>query len=455
MTYAQLLTQVCKFANVLKSQGLKKGDVAALYMPMILELPIAVLACARLGIVHSVVVEIFPPYFLIVVCEQWNKERDVLWDDVMKKAPEHCEPEWMEAEDPLFVLYTSGSTGKPKGIVHTTAGYMIYAATTFKHVFDFHPGDVYFCTADIGWITGHSYGVYGPLLNRSTNILLGVVQFEGIPMYPDPGRLWQIIDDLQVTKFYTAPTAIRTLMKYGEEIVNKKACLVLIFEVGLIIGKTWYVLTKYGRYKLSSLKVLGSVGEPINPEAWRWYHRVVGRGRCPIVDTYWQTETGGHVLTPLPGCTPLKPGSATFPFFGVVPALLDEKQQELQGATEGSLVIKQSWPGMMRTLLNNHQRYESVYFSPMPGFYFTGDEAESLPQLTPAVTGARRDEDGYLWITGRVDDMFNVSGHLISTAEVESALLLHAAVAESAVVSCPHPLKGECIYCFVILKQVG
>ncbi|XP_015377784.1 PREDICTED: acetyl-coenzyme A synthetase [Diuraphis noxia] len=316
-----------------------------------------------------------------------------------------CYPVWMSAEDPLFMLYTSGSTGKPKGVLHTTGGYLLYAATTFKYVFDYHPGDVYWCTADIGWITGHSYVVYGPLANGATSVI-----FEGTPFYPDNGRYWSIVEKYKVTQFYTAPTAIRALMKFGEEPVKK--------------------------HNLDSLKVLGSVGEPINPEAWLWYYQNIGQERCSIADTFWQTETGGHVITPLPGCTPMKPGSASFPFFGVKPILLDESGKEIEGVGEGYLVFNKPWPGMMRTLFGNHERFQSVYFSKFPGYYCTGD-------------GARRDEDGYFWVTGRVDDMLNVSGHLMSTAEVESVLTEHPDVSEAAVVSRPHPVKGECLYCFV------
>uniref|UniRef100_A0A8C5CXE9 acetate--CoA ligase n=1 Tax=Gadus morhua TaxID=8049 RepID=A0A8C5CXE9_GADMO len=320
-----------------------------------------------------------------------------------------CEPEWCNSEDALFILYTSGSTGKPKGVLHTVGGYMLYTATTFKLVFDYHPDDVYWCTADIGWITGHSYITYGPLANGATSVL-----FEGLPTYPDVGRMWDIVDKYHVSKFYTAPTAIRLLMKYGSQPVQQR--------------------------RRASLKVLGTVGEPINPEAWQWYYNVVGEKRCPIVDTFWQTETGGHVLTPLPAATPMKPGSATFPFFGVVPAVLNESGEELEGPSEGYLVFKQPWPGLMRTVYGNHQRFESIYFNKFPGYYVTGD-------------GCRRDKDGYYWITGRIDDMLNVSGHLLSTAEVESSLVEHESVAEAAVVGRPHPIKGESLYCFVTLNQ--
>ncbi|XP_046567034.1 acetyl-coenzyme A synthetase, cytoplasmic-like isoform X2 [Haliotis rubra] len=487
ITYKELLQKVCKFANVLKAQGIKKGDRVAIYMPMIVELTIAMLACARIGAIHSIV---FAGYSDLAVTQRlhssnaniiiladgvwrgtkllnlkqivdeairlsgershkvskcivvrhlspsdeevidgdgdghdeppakrpyrklkinWHSDRDVWWHDVMKDSSDISEPEWMDAEDPLFMLYTSGSTGKPKGVLHTVGGYMLFTATTFKYVFDYQPDDVYWCTADVGWITGHSYVCYGPLGNGATSII-----FEGTPMYPDAGRLWEVVDKYKVTKFYTAPTAIRSLMKFGDSFV-----------------------TKYSR---KSLKILGTVGEPINPEAWLWYHKVVGNGKCAIVDTFWQTETGGHVITPLPGATATKPGSATFPFFGVVPAIVNDEGKELTGAAEGYLVFKQPWPSIMRTVYGDHERFETTYFKKFPGCYCTGD-------------GARRDEDGYIWITGRIDDMVNVSGHLLSTAEVESALIEHKAVTEAASVSHPHKIKGECIYCFVTLKQ--
>ncbi|XP_014216441.1 acetyl-coenzyme A synthetase isoform X1 [Copidosoma floridanum] len=485
ITYRKLLQEVCRFANVLKSKGVQKGDRVAIYMPMIMELPIAMLACTRIGAVHSVV---FAGYsadslaermsdskakllitadgvwrgekllLLKSICDEalekvkshgheveccvvvshlrrlsspqgnnssaghangaangnsngdaaqipWDDDRDVWWHDEMEDAEPSCYPVWMAAEDPLFVLYTSGSTGKPKGVLHTTAGYLIYAATTFKYVFDYHPGDVYWCTADIGWITGHTYVVYGPLANGATSVL-----FEGTPFHPANDRYWSVVDKYRVTQFYTAPTAIRSLMKFGDENVKK--------------------------HDLTSLRVLGSVGEPINSEAWLWFYNLVGHGKCSIADTFWQTETGGHVITPLPGATPMKPGSATFPFFGVQPELLDEDGHVIEGEGEGYLVFRRPWPGMMRTLYGNHERFQTTYFDRFHGFYCTGD-------------GARRDKDGYLWVTGRIDDMLNVSGHLMSTAEVESVLAEHSSVAEAAVVSKPHPVKGQCLYCFV------
>lgn len=478
LTYRKLLEEVCKFANVLKSKGVKKGDRVAIYMPMVLEIVIAMLACTRIGAVHSIVFAGFSSDSLAErmldckakvlltadcvwrgdkllclkeICDAgmersaklghsvdacivvrhirrlsssmnatsdnhpsnknipMDDDRDSWWDDEMEDASTSCYPEWCSAEDPLFMLYTSGSTGKPKGVLHTTGGYLLYAATTFKYVFDYHPGDVYWCTADVGWITGHTYVVYGPLANGATSIV-----FEGTPFYPDNDRYWAVVEKYKVNQFYTAPTAIRALMKFGEGPVKK--------------------------HDLSSLKVLGTVGEPINPEAWMWYYKNIGNEKCSIVDTFWQTETGGHVLTPLPGATPMKPGSATFPFFGVLPELLDEEGKVIEGPGEGYLVFRRPWPGMMRTLFGNHERFESTYFSKFPGFYCTGD-------------GARRDEDGYLWVTGRVDDMLNVSGHLMSTAEVESVLGEHPSVSEAAVVSRPHPVKGECLYCFITPNQ--
>ncbi|XP_036960259.1 acetyl-coenzyme A synthetase, cytoplasmic isoform X3 [Acanthopagrus latus] len=480
VTYRELLHRVCQFANVLKSQGVKKGDRVSIYMPMVVELVVAMLACVRIGAVHSIVFAGFSSEslcerimdsqcsllvtadgfyrgdklinlklladealqkcrdkgFLVKRCIMlkhlskepeetlgsppakrscpdlqvpWNPDVDLCWHTLVGGESDECEPEWCESEDPLFILYTSGSTGKPKGILHTISGYMLYTAATFKLVFDYQPDDVYWCTADIGWITGHSYITYGPLANGATSVL-----FEGLPTYPDVSRMWEIVDKYHVTKFYTAPTAIRLLMKYGSEPVQK--------------------------YKRESLKVLGTVGEPINPEAWQWYYTVVGEKKCPIVDTFWQTETGGHVLTPLPAATPMKPGSATFPFFGVVPAILNESGEELEGPSEGYLVFKQPWPGVMRNVYGNQKRFETTYFQKFPGYYVTGD-------------GCRRDKDGYFWITGRIDDMLNVSGHLLSTAEVESALVEHEVVAEAAVVGRPHPVKGESLYCFVTLTD--
>uniref|UniRef100_A0A672IV97 Acetyl-coenzyme A synthetase n=1 Tax=Salarias fasciatus TaxID=181472 RepID=A0A672IV97_SALFA len=466
ITYRQLLSQVCRCANVLKQMGVKKGDRVSIYLPMIPELVYTMLACARIGAIHSVV---FAGFSSESLCERimdaqssvlvtadgvfrgeklinlkqiadealqkcrekprqvsgtvmswfvldlppvaaqtpWDAEYDVWWDEAMTDSPEECEPEWLDAEDPLFILYTSGSTGKPKGVLHAVAGYLLYTSLTFKYVFDHHHDDVFWCTADIGWITGHSYITYGPLANGATSVL-----FEGIPVHPHVGRFWEIIEKYRVSKFYTAPTAIRLLMKYGREPL----------------------------YDLSSLRILGTVGEPINPEAWQWYHEAVGQGRCPVVDTFWQTETGGHVLAPLPAATPLKPGSATFPFFGVEPTILNEHGEELEGEAEGYLVFRRPWPGIMRSVYRNHERFENTYFKKFPGFYVTGD-------------GCRRDKDGYYWITGRIDDMLNVSGHLMSTAEVEAALAQHPSVAEAAAVSRPHTVKGECLYCFVTLKD--
>uniref|UniRef100_A0A3P8ZWR2 acetate--CoA ligase n=1 Tax=Esox lucius TaxID=8010 RepID=A0A3P8ZWR2_ESOLU len=435
VTYRELLQQVCQFANVLKSQGVKKGDRVSIYMPMVVELVVAMLACVRIGAVHSIVFAGFSAESLserildsqcsllitavsishsccVVLPEclwsrqvPWNPEVDQCWHSLLHGVSEDCEPEWCDSEDPLFILYTSGSTGVPKGVLHTVSGYMLYVATTFKLVFDYHPEDVYWCTADIGWITGHSYITYGPLANGATSVL-----FEGLPTYPDVSRMWEIVDKYQVTKFYTAPTAIRLLMKYGSEPVQK--------------------------YKRESLKVLGTVGEPINPEAWQWYYSVVGEKRCPVVDTFWQTETVSVSFLLYSRERDLK----TFPFFGVVPAILNESGEELDGPSEGYLVFKQPWPGVMRTVYANHQRFETTYFKKFPGYYVTGD-------------GCRRDQDGYYWITGRIDDMLNVSGHLLSTAEVESALVEHEAVAEAAVVSRPHPVKGESLYCFVTLTD--
>ena len=460
-TYRKLYEEVCKFANVLRKSGVKKGDRVCIYLQMIPELPVAMLACARIGAVHSVVFGAFSPDSLrdrindsqckllvtqdtalrgkktdipmktnadkaleeaptiekVIVVRRTGHEvpmkegRDLWWHEEMAAEDVKGESpyEVMDAEDPLFILYTSGSTGKPKGVLHTTGGYMVYVSVTHKYIFDYHPGDIYWCTADIGWITGHSYIVYGPLLNGATTVM-----FEGVPTYPDPSRFWQIVDKYGVNQFYTAPTAIRALMREGDEWVKKTS--------------------------RKSLRLLGTVGEPINPEAWKWYHEVVGEKRCPIVDTWWQTETGGILITPLPGAIPTKPGSATLPFFGVEPAILDTDGKELEGVCEGALVIKAAWPGMMRTVYGHHQRFKETYFTIYPGYYFTGD-------------GAKRDEDGYYWITGRIDDVINVSGHRMGTAEVESALVSHPAVAEAAVVGYPHEIKGQGIYAYVTLKK--
>ena len=455
ITYRELHAEVSKFANVLKSKGVKKGDRVCIYLPMIPEAAVAMLACTRIGAVHSIVFGGFSPdslrdrildsdcqvvitsdesvrggrhvplkknadramdecpnvHTMIVVRRTggtvaWKDGRDCWYHEEMAKAAPQCEPEPMDAEDPLFILYTSGSTGKPKGALHTTGGYLVYAAMTHKYTFDYQEGEVYWCTADVGWVTGHTYIVYGPLTNGATSVM-----FEGIPNYPDMSRFWQVIDKHQVNIFYTAPTAIRSLMRAGEEPVKATS--------------------------RKSLRILGSVGEPINPEAWEWYHRVVGDERCPIVDTWWQTETGGHLITPLPGATALKPGSATNPFFGVVPALVDAATGNLiEGEGEGALVITRPWPAQMRTVYGDHQRYIDTYFKQYPGNYFTSD-------------GARRDKDGYYWITGRIDDVLNVSGHRLGTAEIESALVLHPHVAEAAVVGYPHDLKGQGIYAYV------
>lgn len=454
ITYRELHDEVCRFANVLKDRGVRKGDRVSIYMPMIPEAAVAMLSCARIGAVHSVVFGGFSPEALrdrildsdcrvvitadegprggkavplkanvekalagcpdvhttIVVRRTGNEvpsggARDVWYHDAIAAASPDCEAEPLDAEDPLFILYTSGSTGKPKGVLHTTGGYQLYAAMTHHYIFDYHAGDIYWCTADVGWITGHSYILYGPLANGATTLM-----FEGVPTYPDASRFWQVVDKHQVNIFYTAPTAIRALMSQGDGPVHST--------------------------RRTSLRLLGTVGEPINPEAWEWYHRVVGDTRCPIVDTWWQTETGGILISPLPGATDLKPGSATWPFFGIVPALLDADGKELEGATSGNLVITQSWPGQMRTVFGDHERFIQTYFSTYPGFYMTGD-------------GARRDEDGYWWITGRVDDVINVSGHRMGTAEVESALVLHEKVAEAAVVGYPHDIKGQGIYAYV------
>ena len=458
ITYRELHESVCRFANVLKDQGVKKGDRVTIYMPMIPEAAYAMLACARIGAIHSVVFGGFSPdslagriedcksTFVITADEgvragrkiplkantdaalqktdhvkkvlvvrhtggdvPWTPGRDVALDAELAKASKKCKPAEMRAEDPLFILYTSGSTGKPKGVLHTSGGYLVYAAMTHQYVFDYHDGDIYWCTADVGWVTGHSYIVYGPLANGATTLM-----FEGVPNYPDASRFWKIIDKHKVEIFYTAPTAIRALMGAGDAFVN--------------------------RTSRKSLKLLGTVGEPINPEAWEWYHHVVGNGRCPIVDTWWQTETGGILISPLPGATKLKPGSATLPFFGVKPAIVDPDGKVLKGEAAGNLVILDAWPGMMRTLYGDHKRFVETYFSTYKGKYFTGD-------------GCRRDADGYYWITGRVDDVLNVSGHRMGTAEVESALVSHPKVSEAAVVGYPHAIKGQGIYCYVTLMS--
>ncbi|WP_031432800.1 acetate--CoA ligase [Methylomarinum vadi] len=457
ITYRQLHEQVCKFANVLKAQGVKKGDRVCIYLPMLAEAAVVILACTRIGAIHSIVFGGFsadslkdrildadceylicadegyrggktvpskvnadkaagqcPNLKRVIVIQNtgndipWNESRDLWYHEAMKEASADCPAEAMDAEDPLFILYTSGSTGKPKGVLHTTGGYLLYAAITHKYVFDYHDGDIYWCTADIGWVTGHSYIIYGPLCNGATTLM-----FEGVPTYPAPDRFWQIVDKHQVNIFYTAPTAIRSLMAQGDDFVK--------------------------RTDRSSLRLLGSVGEPINPEAWEWYYHLVGSERCPIVDTWWQTETGGILITPLPGATALKPGSATLPFFGVKPEILDNEGNVLQGEAEGLLVIGFPWPGQSRSVYGDHGRFVDTYFKNFPGYYFTGD-------------GARRDKDGYYWITGRVDDVINVSGHRMGTAEVESALVLHDDVAEAAVVGYPHDIKGQGIYAYVTLN---
>ncbi len=457
ITYSELHREVCKFANVMKSLGVKKGDRVTIYLPMIPQLAVAMLACTRIGAIHSIVFAGFSPESLAgriedcqgklvitadeglrggkkvplkantdaavekcpfvekVIMVRHTKGdvafvpgRDVDWDDLMSKASADCPAEHMDAEDPLFILYTSGSTGKPKGVLHTTGGYLVYVSVSHKYVFDYREGEVYWCTADIGWVTGHSYIVYGPLANGATTLM-----YEGIPNHPNWSRFWDVVDKHNVNIFYTAPTAIRAIMRQGEAPVRCTS--------------------------RKSIRVLGTVGEPINPEVWLWYYDVVGDKRCPIVDTWWQTETGGILITPLPGATALKPGSATRPFFGVQPAIITPEGQLVEGAGEGYLVMKDSWPGMLRTVYGDHDRFKQTYFSNYPGLYFTGD-------------GARRDEDGYYWITGRVDDVINVSGHRLGTAEIESALVAHPSVAESAVVGCPHDLKGQGIYAFVTLK---
>jgi len=455
ITYRELHAEVCKLANAMKARGVQKGDRVCIYLPMIPEAAVAMLACTRIGAVHSIVFGGFSPDSLrdriqdsecrlIVTADEsvrggrnlplkknadqalaecpsidtcivvkrtgsdvaWSDGRDIWYHEALAAADEHCEPEPMDAEDPLFILYTSGSTGKPKGVLHTTGGYLVFAAMTHKYTFDYQDGEVYWCTADVGWVTGHTYIVYGPLANGAITLM-----FEGIPTYPDVSRFWQVVDKHNVATFYTAPTAIRSLMRAGEEPVKQTS--------------------------RKSLRILGSVGEPINPEAWEWYHNVVGDGRCPIVDTWWQTETGGHLITALPGATALKPGSATRPFFGVVPALVDPAEGTLlEGAAEGALVITRPWPAQMRTVYGDHQRFIDTYFKQYPGHYFSGD-------------GARRDEDGYYWITGRIDDVLNVSGHRLGTAEIESALVLHDAIAEAAVVGYPHDIKGQGIYAYV------
>jgi len=456
ITYGEVYENVCRLGNALKANGIKKGDRVTIYMPMIPEAAYAMLACARIGAVHSVVFGGFSPDSLagrIIDCEsncvitadeglrggrkvplkantdaalkqcpgvekvfvvrrtggevQWTDGRDLWYHEECAKVSDDCPPEEMNAEDPLFILYTSGSTGKPKGVLHTTAGYLIFASMTHQYVFDYHDGEIYWCTADVGWVTGHSYIVYGPMANGATTLI-----FEGVPNYPDSSRFWQVCDKHKVNIFYTAPTAIRALMREGDGPVSKTS--------------------------RKSIRLLGTVGEPINPEAWLWYYNVVGDGRCPIVDTWWQTETGGILITPLPGATPLKPGSATRPFFGVKPMIVDNDGNHLEGATEGNLCIVDSWPGQMRTVYGDHERFVQTYFSTYPGKYFTGD-------------GCRRDEDGYYWITGRVDDVINVSGHRMGTAEVESALVAHEKVAESAVVGYPHEIKGQGIYAYVTL----
>jgi acetyl-CoA synthetase len=456
ITYQELHDRVCEIANILKQRGVKKGDRVCIYMPMIPEAAYAMLACARIGAIHSVVFGGFSPESLkdrildsdcrlVITADEgvrggkliplkantdkaleqcpnvhtvlvvkrtgnaikWNEKRDIWYHEAITGVASSCEPETMASEDTLFILYTSGSTGKPKGVLHTSAGYLLQAAMTHHYVFDYHEGDIYWCAADVGWVTGHTYIVYGPLANGATTMM-----FEGLPTYPNASRLWQIVDQYQVNSFYTAPTALRALMAQGNEPLQST--------------------------RRDSLKILGTVGEPINPEAWEWYYHQVGKEQCPIMDTWWQTETGGHMITPLPGVTDLKPGSASLPFFGVKPAIVDPEGKILEGAVSGNLVITQSWPGQIRTVYGDHQRCIDTYYKTYPGYYFTGD-------------GARRDEDGYYWITGRVDDVLNVSGHRLGTAEIESALVLHPSVAEAAVVGYPHPIKGQGIYAYVTL----
>jgi acetyl-CoA synthetase len=458
LTYAELFAEVCRLANGLKTLGVRRGDRVTVYLPMVPEAAVAILACARIGAIHSVVFAGFSPESLagrIRDCEcqvlitadegwrggkrialkanvdealkrcptvtrcvvlkrtggaiAWNRERDVWWHDVVASQPAQCEPERMGAEDPLFILYTSGSTGKPKGVLHTTAGYLLSVSLTHRYVLDYHDDDVFWCTADIGWVTGHSYIVYGPLANGATTLM-----FEGVPNHPDASRFWQVVDKHRVTIFYTAPTAIRALIRQGEEPVR--------------------------RTSRKTLRLLGSVGEPINPEAWLWYHDVVGEKRCPIVDTWWQTETGGILIAPLPGAIATKPGSATLPFFGVDPVIVDDQGRVLEGECEGRLCLRDGGPGMLRSVYRDHERFLQTYFRTVPGLYVTGD-------------GARRDKDGYYWITGRIDDVINVSGHRLGTAEVESALVAHPNVAEAAVVGYPHAIKGQGIYAYVTLKS--
>ena len=457
ITYKELHEQVCRFANALKDRGIKKGDRVTIYMPMVPEAAVAMLACTRIGAIHSVVFGGFSPDALagriqdcasscVITADEgvrggraiplkantdkalescpdctscfvvqrtgasvaWQEGRDIWYHDAVAAASADCPAEEMNAEDPMFILYTSGSTGKPKGVLHTTGGYMVYASMTHQYVFDYQDGDVYWCTADVGWVTGHSYILYGPLANGATTLM-----FEGVPTYPDSGRFWQVVEKHKVSIFYTAPTAIRALMREGDAPVKK--------------------------WDKSSLRLLGSVGEPINPEAWMWYYNVVGEERCPIVDTWWQTETGGILITPLPGATTTKPGSATLPFFGIEPVLVDGDNNIIEGAGEGNLCIDRSWPGQMRSVYGDHQRFIDTYFSTFEGRYFSGD-------------GARRDEDGYYWITGRVDDVLNVSGHRMGTAEIESALVAHPRVAEAAIVGYPHDIKGQGIYAYVTLN---